>query len=113
NEALCAMRAAVYLSTVGTRGLEQVAQQCLNRAHYLADQLCSVKGIRMRFHGEYFHEFVTISDIPASKILEICEQHHILGGYPVGDNEILWCATEMNSKGDIDYLVKCIKDALK
>lgn len=113
NEALCAMRAAVYLSTVGTRGLEQVAQQCLNRAHYLADQLCTIKGIRMRFHGEFFHEFVTVSDVSASRILEICDEHQILAGYPVGENEILWCATEMNSKADIDYLVKCIKDALK
>lgn len=112
NEALCAMRAAVYLSTVGSRGLQNVAQECLNRAHYLASQMETVKGLRLRFKGEFFHEFVILSDVPAKTILEICEKNNILGGYPVGEYEILWCVTEMNSKAEMDQLIACLKEGL-
>lgn len=112
NEALCAMRAAVYLSVLGTRGLESVAQECVNRAHYLASQMESLKGMRLRFKGEFFHEFVILSDVPATRILEVCEKNDILGGYPVGEYEILWCVTEMNSKAEMDSLIACLKEGL-
>lgn len=112
NEALCAMRAAVYLSALGTRGLESVAQECVNRAHYLASQMESLKGMRLRFKGEFFHEFVILSDVPATRILEVCEKNGILGGYPVGEYEILWCVTEMNSKAEMDSLIACLKEGL-
>lgn len=112
NEALCAMRAAVYLSALGTRGLESVAQECVNRAHYLASQMESLKGMRLRFKGEFFHEFVILSDVPATRILEVCEKNDILGGYPVGEYEILWCVTEMNSKAEMDSLIACLKEGL-
>lgn len=112
NEALCAMRAAVYLSALGTKGLESVAQECVNRAHYLASQMESLKGMRLRFKGEFFHEFVILSDVPAKKILEVCEKNDILGGYPVGEYEILWCVTEMNSKAEMDSLIACLKEGL-
>lgn len=35
----------------------------------------------------------------------------ILAGLPI-DKDILWCATEVNSKNDIDELIKYIKEVL-
>jgi len=35
-------------------------------------------------------------------LLKALEDNGILGGLPVGDNGILWCATEMNTKDEMD-----------
>ena len=59
NQALCALTASVYLATVGPDGLKQAASLCYQKAHYLAQQLCSIPGVSLRYSGTFFHEFVT------------------------------------------------------
>ena len=34
--------------------------------------------------------------------MKALDEEDILGGLPLGNGEILWCATEMNTKADID-----------
>ena len=68
NQALCAMTASVYLAAMGWNGLSQAAKSCMANAHYLADQLSGI-GYPRKHTGPYFHEFVTICPVPASKAL--------------------------------------------
>ncbi len=110
NQALCAMTASVYLSSIGEGGLERVASLCMSKAHYLAERLCELADFSMSYEGEFFHEFVTRSSGNAYKKMEALEDHGILGGYPINDKEIIWCATEMNSKEDIDELIEVLKE---
>lgn len=111
NQALCAMTAAVYLATVGPEGLKQVANLCYQKAHYLMQQLTAIPGITLRYQGPFFHEFVTDQG-DANRILLKLEQEGILGGLPLSDGGILWCATEKNSKEDIDRMVGIIRKEL-
>ena len=109
NQALCALAVGVYLASVGGEGLKNVATQCTSKAHYMAKEL-EKTGYQIENKGEYFHEFVTVSDVPSEKVLNALEQEGILGGYPLDDHRILWCCTEMNSKEDIDRAVAIIKE---
>ena len=109
NQALCALAVGVYLASVGGEGLKNVATQCTSKAHYMAKEL-EKTGYQIENKGEYFHEFVTVSDVPSEKILNALEQEGILGGYPLDEHRILWCCTEMNSKEDIDRAVAIIKE---
>ena len=111
NQALCAMTAAVYLAAVGPEGLKQVANLCYQKAHYLMQQLTAIPGITLRYQGPFFHEFVT-DQADAKRILLRLEQEGILGGLPLSDGGILWCATEKNSKEDIDRMVGIIRKEL-
>lgn len=111
NQALCAMTAAVYLAAVGPEGLKQVANLCYQKAHYLMQQLTAIPGITLRYQGPFFHEFVT-DQADANRILLKLEQEGILGGLPLSDGGILWCATEKNSKEDIDRMVGIIRKEL-
>ena len=111
NQALCAMTAAVYLAAVGPEGLNQVANLCYQKAHYLMQQLTAIPGITLRYQGPFFHEFVTDQG-DANRILLKLEQEGILGGLPLSDGGILWCATEKNSKEDIDRMVGIIRKEL-
>lgn len=108
NQALCALRAAIYCSAMGTEGIEQVATHCISNAHYLAEQLCQKTALKLKYTGEFFHEFVTVSDVPSRVLLKHLEDHDILGGLPLNDHEILWCATEVNNKENMDHLVELI-----
>ena len=115
NQALCAMTAAVYLDAMGRKGLEQAAKLSMSKAHYLAARICELEGFSLRYSGEYFNEFITdfIGDV--DQLLEGLAQRGILGGYPLtGEHKggILWCATEMNTKEEMDYLITVMKEVL-
>lgn len=109
NQALCALAVGVYLSTMGNKGLKEVATQSISKAHYLANGLVEA-GLTLENKGEFFHEFVTTSDVPAEKILAALEAKDILGGYPLDDKRILWCCTEMNTKAEMDDVVRIVKE---
>lgn len=108
NQAYCALISSMYMSAMGPKGMEEVAEACVSYAHYLADELTSL-GLTLKYDGEFFHEFVTTGNISADKILKALEKEGILGGLKVGENEILWCATEKLSKADIDRAVDIIR----
>src|SRR4029079_11799066 len=58
NQGLFALRAAVYLATLGPQGLKKTAALCTRNAHYAADRLTQVPGVRLRFPRPFFKEFV-------------------------------------------------------
>ena len=108
NQALCALAVGVYLAAMGNEGLKKAAVQCTSKAHYMADKLQEA-GCKLDNTQEFFHEFVTVSEVPAKKILDALEEEGILGGYPLDEYRILWCCTEMNSKEEIDRTAAIVK----
>ncbi|HKL94470.1 MAG TPA: aminomethyl-transferring glycine dehydrogenase subunit GcvPA [Clostridia bacterium] len=112
NEAHCALTASIYLSSMGAKGLKEVAVNCLSNAHYLARELEKVDGISLKFGGEFFHEFVTLAVGKSKAILSALDYEGILGGLALSDDEILWCATEMCKKEDMDKVVEVVKGAV-
>ncbi len=109
NQALCALTVSVYLSAMGKEGLKNVAVQCMSKAHYMADELKKI-GFGLEYGKEFFHEFVTVSNIPSDEILKKLEEKNILGGLPLDERRILWCCTELNSKEDIDEVINILKE---
>ncbi|MBO4411561.1 MAG: aminomethyl-transferring glycine dehydrogenase subunit GcvPA [Lachnospiraceae bacterium] len=113
NEALCAMTVAVYLAAMGPEGLKDVARQCAAKAHYLAAEL-EKAGLKRSFDREFFHEFVTDagSEERAAAILKALEAKDVLGGLPLGDGKILWCATEVVSKKELDLTAETVREVI-
>lgn len=101
NQALCALAASVYMAAMGPDGMKEAAIQCASKAHYLRDKLAEA-GLKQKYDAEFFNEFVTVSDADTDAIMKALDEEDILGGLPLGNGEILWCATEMNTKADID-----------
>ena len=46
----------------------------------------------------------------ADEILKTLSANGILGGLPLGDGKILWCATEMNTKEEMDRVAAICKE---
>lgn len=109
NEALCALAAVVYLSSLGAKGLKKVAQTCFDNAHYLADKLKD----RLLFkNAVFFNEFVIKVDRPVPEINKKLLENGIIGGldlgkfYPTLKNHMLVAVTEMTKKEDMDRFVE-------
>lgn len=110
NQALCALTATIYMAAMGKKGIKEVASQCLSKAHYLADSIASLDGFKLKYTGEFFNEFVTESRFDSDEIIRKCHERGILAGLKLSNNEILWCATETNTKEDMDKLVEVLKE---
>ena len=111
NQALCAFTAGLYLTVMGAKGLKEVATQCMSKAHYLASELCKIKGVSLKFDGEFFHEFVTVMP-RADEVLSALEKEGILGGLKIEEG-VLWCVTEKVAKAQLDKAVSVVKGVLR
>ncbi len=109
NQALCALTSAVYLSALGPNGLAEVADACFQNAHYLAEKLTEI-GFKLVYKTSFFNEFVTYSPFNTKQLDKALAKKDILGGYPLDDYRILWCATELTDKAAIDHLIATIKE---
>lgn len=111
NEALCAMKAAVYLACMGSDGLARCAENCTTNAHYL---LCVLEklGFKRKYEHEFFHEFVAICPCDANDLAAKLAKKGYLSGLPLNEKEMLWCATEMNSADEINSLSGAIAEVL-
>ena len=109
NQALCALTAGVYLSAMGAEGMKQVASLCVSKAHYLQEKL-SEAGLARRDTQPFFHEFVTVCPGKSAEILLELEKNGILGGLMLSEDEILWCATEKNTKAEMDAVCGIVKE---
>ncbi len=112
NQALCAMTASVYMTTMGPEGLKEAAMLSFQKAHYFQKQLEEVCGLQLQNPRNFFHEFVTDGKNQTVELLKALEAQGILGGYPVKENQIMWCVTEVVSKNQLDGAVKIIKEVL-
>lgn len=111
NEALCALAFTIHLSGLGKKGLKEMANLNLQKAHYAAQEIAKLPGMRLAYAQPFFHEFVIKTELSPSKINQELLKDKIVGGldlsrfYPELDHHLLFCVTETKSKGDIDQLV--------
>ncbi|MGL5541412.1 MAG: aminomethyl-transferring glycine dehydrogenase subunit GcvPA [Erysipelotrichaceae bacterium] len=110
NQAHCALTSAVYMATMGPLGIQEVARACWQNAHYLAQELCKLPGFSLKYEAPFFHEFVTLSTLAATKLETVLKEHDILAGLPLGEHEMLWCATEYNTVEEVDALIRILKE---
>jgi len=114
NQALNALAVGVYLSSVGKKGLRQIAQICAQKAQFTAEKISSIKGFNLEFASPYFHEFVIRAEKPVNEINKLLMTNGIIGGYelekdyPELKNCVLYCVTETSSEEDIDRLVEAL-----
>jgi glycine dehydrogenase subunit 1 len=112
NEGLCALAATVYMCMLGKKGMMELARLNLSKAEYLKKALHGIKGLKLAFNAPTFNEFVLEVDGEPEVLLKSLSDKGIWGGialkrfYPHLDRHILLCATEMNSKVEIDKLVQ-------
>ncbi len=118
NHSLCALRASIYLSTVGYQGLREIALKNYQVTQYLKTQLMSIPGVELPYSGNTFNEFVIKLPISSEAYFAKMEESKIIPGLALSKwfkdrrNEILVTVTETKSKEDLDAFVESTRKAL-
>ncbi|MDB6099320.1 MAG: glycine dehydrogenase subunit 1 [Gammaproteobacteria bacterium] len=118
NQGLMVTAATIYMSLLGPRGLEAVAQVSMQRTDELIKSLSQVAGVKRAFTAPHFHEAVLLLDRPTAEVLEALYGKGIIGGlnlserYPELGNALLVCATETKLSVDIDRYRAALSDAM-
>ena len=113
NEGLIALAATVYLETMGRRGIQEVAQQCLQKSAYASQRIAQLPGFSVPFSGPRFNEFVVRGPVAARDVLSrLASEKEIEGGIALSrffsdlQNDFLVCVTETNTRAQIDALIE-------
>ncbi|MBI81853.1 MAG: aminomethyl-transferring glycine dehydrogenase [Planctomycetaceae bacterium] len=118
---LWAITAAVYLSLMGPRGMEETGRTIMQMSQYAAGQLARIGGIQLGFQSPFFKEFVLDFNQTGKSVAQINEslrEHHIFGGkdlsseFPELGQSALYCVTETKTKADIDTLVNAVQEVI-
>jgi len=118
NQALCALRATIFLETLGREGLRELAWQNIQKANYTLEKLSHIKGVKRKFQGNFFNEFVVEFSGGLPEVEGFLREKGIIGGlnlhefYPELENCALMCVTETHKKEEIDRLVANLEEAL-
>lgn len=116
NQGLFALMATVYLSTMGKRGVQEVASQNLQKAHYAASRISEIPGYDLRFDSPFFNEFVIKTPVAASEVIRRLLGRKIIAGvdlqkhYSGMEDALLVCVTETARKESIDALIAALGD---
>jgi len=119
NQAWCALRATMFLETLGHDGLREMAMQNIQKAAYAASVLGRIQGVKLRFRGRFFNEFVLELAKDAAAVNTALQAQGIIGGlalkdaYPELGNCVLFCVTEVHTKDEIDRLAVRLEEALR
>jgi len=123
NSALCAVGAAVYLATLGARGLARIAELCFHNSHYAAAEIGKLKGFALAPPSAtqpFFKEFVVRLPGPVAEInTRLRELHGIIGGYDLGrddprlQNHMLVAVTEVHNRAGIDAFVSALDEVAR
>ena len=112
NQALNALAATIYMTVLGKEGLKEVATLCLNKAHYLHDQLIKSGKFAPVFSAPFFKEFAVTSSWDTEALNDALLAYHIIGGYAVEQsypelkNGWLLAVTEKRTRLEMDSLVE-------
>lgn len=118
NQALCALAVTIFLSIYGKQGLRELAEQNLAKAHYLAERLTKLPGLRQPFAAPFFNEFVVEAKAGAGQLHRQLRAKKIIAGvelgrwYPEHRNCLLLCATETVKRGELERVAAAFQEAL-
>lgn len=116
NQALNALASTVYMSLMGKKGLREVAEGCLQKAHYACEQICNLDGYSKIFDTPFFKEFVVNTPIPAQEIVDELADELIYAGIPLSKffvgrkNQLMIAVTEKRTKEEIDTLIRALDE---
>jgi len=119
NQALCALRALMHLCLLGQEGLTRTAEICIERAHYAAERLTAIPGVKLMSGGAPFgNEFAVTLPVNAYQVIDKLSARGVVPGFPLGryyegrENALLVACTEKTSTEAIGIFAEMLRGML-
>ncbi len=118
NQGLYMLAATVYMATMGKQGIKEVAELCLSKSHYLAEEIKKLNGFELLNDKPFFKEFLVKTPVAAKDIVDAAMLEGVLAGvdtarFPDCKQGLLIAVTEKRTKDEMDKLVSILKKFAK
>jgi glycine dehydrogenase subunit 1 len=114
NQGLIALRANIWLQLAGPEGLMGLAAQNAAKAQYLRARLLELPDWEPLHDAPFFNEFPLRYTGDMKAMRDALKEEGILPGLdltvhmPGYKNCVLWCATEINTRHQIEHLIEVL-----
>jgi len=118
NEALCALRAVIYLSLIGKNGLAELARLVRDKTEFAKDAVDRIPGVKVNRSSPTFNEFTVVLPRPADEVIGKMVRKGFIAGFPLGryypgmENFLLVAVTEKRTKEEIVKLADSLEAVL-
>jgi len=118
NEALCALRAVIYLSLLGKNGISEVAKLCATKAEYAKKRFAAIPGVVVKSSAPTFNEFTLELPVDAAEVVARLVDKGIAAGFPLGryykgmENYLLVAVTEKRTRAEIGHFAEALESVL-
>ena len=118
NQSLCALRALIYMSLLGNKGIIDTAVQCRDKSEFAKERLSMIKGVEIMKSAPTFNEFTVKLPVNANVVIGRLIEHGIAAGFPLSryypdmDNYLLVAVTEKRTKHDIIRFADAVEAAI-
>jgi len=119
NQALAALATTVYLAALGKHGMRELAEQNVQKAHYLFRRVLRETPAEALFDRPFFNEFCLKLPRPAAEVLPRMEEAGYFAGVDlhaldpaVTEEALLVAVTERRTRREMDGFVESLKEVL-
>ena len=115
NEALCALRALIYMCLMGKEGLREVARHCHSKTEYLKSKLAFAQILN---EGPTFNEFAVRLPRNAEETVAAMAKRGFIAGLPLSplgagqEEDLLIAVTERRARADIDAFAAALEEVV-
>ena len=118
NVSLCAIQSMIYMSLLGKKGLEELAQLNLDKAEFTRREIEKIPGVAVKRSSPTFNEFTVVLPKDASLVVEAMIAKGFAAGFPLGryypgmEKCMTVAVTEKRTKDEILRYVQSLKEVL-
>jgi len=118
NEALCALRAVIFLSILGKEGLKELAELNYKKSEFTKAVFDKIPGVRVKRSSPTFNEFTITLSKNADEVVNKMIDKGFACGFPLGryykgmDHYLLVAVTEKRTKEEIVKLAESLEAVL-
>jgi len=118
NEALCALRAILYLSVLGKNGIKELAQLNYEKSEFAKKVFDKIPGVQVKRSSPTFNEFTVLLPKNADEVANKMVDKGFAAGFPLGrfykgmDSYLLVSITEKRTKEEIVKFAESMETVL-
>jgi len=118
NEALCALRASVYVSLLGKEGIVELAKLNYSKSEFAKSILSKISGVEVKRSSPTFNEFTLMFNKNADVVVKKMIDKGFAAGFPLGrfykgmNNYLLVAVTEKRTREEIERFAETLEKVL-
>ena len=111
NQSLLALRALIYMSSIGKNGIQKIIELCINKTSFLINEIEKIKGYSVPFKHNILNEFLVESDYEIESIIKKAYKENIYLSKNTYKNKTFMqiSVTEKRTKKEMLKLITVLK----